>query len=184
MTDPDGRAPEETTEPGANAAKADGAEEAEEAAIELDETGEIDEEADEEAAEEATEASAAAVPGAKKAPPSDAETAGRRFGRRAATEPEHVPTASERAVHIDDRISKVFVLGVAAIFALIFLNALFLGSGGLFAPVATPTPIPVATPAPSVTPAPSASPEASASPAPSASVAPSATPAATATPAP
>ena len=64
-------------------------------------------------------------------------------------------TISERAVHIDDRISKVFVIAIAVIFGLIFLNALFLGKGGLFAPVATPAPIPVATAAPSATPAPS-----------------------------
>ena len=54
-------------------------------------------------------------------------------------------TISERAVHIDDRISKVFVIAIAVIFGLIFLNALFLGKGGLFTPVATPAPIPVAT---------------------------------------
>jgi len=48
--------------------------------------------------------------------------ASRRPTRRGAAEAAHVPTASERAVHIDDRISKIFVAGVAIVFGLIFMN--------------------------------------------------------------
>ena len=48
---------------------------------------------------------------------------GRRPGRHGSTDAERAPTPSEIAVHIDDRISKVFVVGVALVFALIFANA-------------------------------------------------------------
>ncbi len=50
------------------------------------------------------------------------------------------------------------MIAIAVVFGLIFLNALFLGKGGLFAPVPTPAPIPVVTPAPSASPAASAPP--------------------------
>ncbi len=191
MTDPDGRAPEETTEPGADtagpaeaaASDAADAEGLDEGAADAEDAGFDEAEEDEadfedELGEEVGAAPAAAFPGVKTATTAGTGGAGRRFGRRSAAEPEHAQTASERAVHIDDRISKVFVLGIAAIFVLIFLNALLVGKGGLLTPVATPTPIPSATAAPSAspvastTPAPSASPAATAAPTASASAAP------------
>ncbi len=193
MTDPDGRVPEETTEPGADAAaeaaaigEADdeGLDEVDAGAVGFDED-EADEEGDEgeEGEEGEAEAASAAVPGTAGAVAAGARGAGRRVGRRAAAEPEHVQTASERAVHIDDRISKIFVLGVAAVFGLIFLNALLLGTGGLFASKPVPTAVPAASAVPSASPAPSASPVPSASPAPSVSPAASGSPAASASPA-
>jgi len=192
MTDPDGRAPEETNEPGPADVDEPDVEEAD--ADEADEgldddRGELDEAAqlgeDAEAPSSAAVPSSASVPGAKGGRAAEAGGAGRRFGRRGATEPEHVQTVSERAVHIDDRISKIFVIGIAAIFGLIFLNALFLGKGGLFTAAPTPTPVASATPAPSLTAAPSLTPAPSGSPAASASpsAAPSEAPA-SATPAP
>ena len=42
------------------------------------------------------------------------------------------PSVSEQAVHVNDRASAVFVIVVVAVFALIFVNALFLGHKGLF----------------------------------------------------
>jgi hypothetical protein len=74
-----------------------------------------------------------------------------------------VASPSEQAVHIDDRISKLFVAGTVAVFVLIFLNGLLLGRGGALVPEPTPTPVP------SVTAAPSASPSASGSASPGAS---------------
>jgi hypothetical protein len=89
---------------------------------------------------------------------------GRRVARRGQPQVGRPPTPSEAAVHIDDRISKVFVVGIAVAFGLIFLNALLLGQGGLLAPqpappatppaVVTPTPTPAASPTPAATPTP------------------------------
>jgi hypothetical protein len=88
----------------------------------------------------------------------------RRAGRRGQPQIGRLPTPSESAVRIDDRISQVFVIGIAVAFGLIFLNALLLGQGGLLAPppappatppaVATPTPTPAASPTPIATPTP------------------------------
>ncbi len=98
------------------------------------------------------------------------------------------PTASDVAVHIDDRVSKGFVIAVAALFVLAFLYPLFLGHGGLFTPIVTPaptavpaieTPPPTASPAPSATA--SASPAVSGSPAASAAASTSPAPSASAT---
>ena len=86
---------------------------------------------------------------------------GSRGGRGPAVPP-RVQTASDIAVHIDDRVSVIFVIGVIVIFGLIFLNAVALGKGGLLSPLATPRPIPSASPVASA--APSASPVASAAP--------------------
>lgn len=63
---------------------------------------------------------------------------------------------SEVGLHVDDRISMVFVGISVAVFVVIALYALLFGHGGFFTPIAKPTPAPVVTPAP-VTPAPSAS---------------------------
>jgi hypothetical protein len=92
----------------------------------------------------------------------------RRLRGRPATAP---ATPSEQAVHIDDRISKLFVAGAVAVFVLILLNGLLLGRNGALVPTPTPTPIPSATLAPSVSPSASGSAPASgsATPAPSAS---------------
>jgi hypothetical protein len=82
---------------------------------------------------------------------------GRRvIGRRGAPQADRPPTSSASAVHIDDRASQVFVIGVAVVFVLIFLNALLLGQGGLLTPLLTPpaTPPAVVTPAPGATPTP------------------------------
>ncbi len=95
-------------------------------------------------------------------------------GTRGPAVPARVQTASDIAVHVDDRISAIFVIGVLAVFALIFLNAFLLGKGGLLTPLPTPAPISSASPAASVAPIASASPAASAP----ASAAPSASPAA------
>ena len=95
-------------------------------------------------------------------------------GRRLRGQPRTVAaplTASERAVKVDDRFSGWFVIAVVAVFALIFLNAIFLGHsgfvGGLFA-----TPTPAVTASPSLSPssvAPSSVPSSSAGPSSSAS---------------
>jgi hypothetical protein len=56
------------------------------------------------------------------------------------------PSPSEIAVHIDDRISAIYVLVVVAVFVGILLYGILGGVGGALAPSATPTP----SPAPSV----------------------------------
>jgi hypothetical protein len=98
--------------------------------------------------------------------------------RRAATP----LTPSEQAVHIDDRISKLFVAGAVLVFVLIFLNAALLGRGGALSPAPTPTPTPASTASP--TPSASASASVSASPSASASASGSASPATTPSPTP
>jgi hypothetical protein len=102
--------------------------------------------------------------------PAAATAAGaRRRGAPAAGAAAAIP---ERAIRVDDRISKVFVLLTVGIFAVILLNGVFFGVGGVFTPFVSPTPQLTASPSVSV----SASPSASGSVAPSASgsVAPSA----------
>jgi len=89
-------------------------------------------------------------------------------GRKArGATPGPAPVA-EPAIRINDRASKIFVIATVAVFALIFLNGMLLGTGGTFRPYITPSP------APSESLAPSASPSASGSAAPSGSVGPSA----------
>ena len=129
-------------------------------------------------------------------------------GSREPAVPQRAQTASDIAVHIDDRASAIFVIGVIAVFVLIVLNAVVLGKGGLLTPLPSPKPIPSlvpgtqappptapasAAPSGSVVPGASGSPAASASastpsgsasPSATASAAPSATPKPSAAPSP
>lgn len=90
----------------------------------------------------------------------------------------------ERAIRVEDRISKIFVLGTVGVFLVIMLNGVFFGVGGVFTPFVSPTPAPTASPSAVVSPSPSASvaPSASGSAAPSGSGTPS--PAGSAAPSP
>ncbi len=134
-----------------------------------DDTVELDEDEDEDEDEE-PETAPAAAPGPA--------AAGTRGGRRARSQPPSkaapvVASVSEQAVHIGDRASAVFTIGVVGVFVAILLYGMLLGHGGFVTNLmATPTP------APTVVPVASASPSAAASPAAStpASVAPSAAP--------
>jgi hypothetical protein len=122
-------------------------------------------------------------------------------GSREPAVPQRAQTASDIAVHVDDRASAIFVIAVIAVFVLILLNAVVLGKGGLLTPIPSPKPIPSlvpgtqapppsasasASPSGSVAPAASGSPTPSGSASPSAtgSAAPSATPKPSATPPP
>jgi hypothetical protein len=93
----------------------------------------------------------------------------------------NVVSPAEQAVHIDDRISKLFVVAAVLVFALIFLNAMLLGRGGALSPAPTPTPTPAATASPSASSSPSATTSPSASASGSAAASPSASAAATPT---
>jgi hypothetical protein len=107
--------------------------------------------------------------GEPRAPTADATvTPGTAARRRTAAAPaSRAPSPSEVAVHVREDVSKYFVIAIAAVFVLILLNGMLLGTGGLLRPIATPTPEPTATPtvAPaasgSAPPATSASPSAS-----------------------
>jgi hypothetical protein len=122
-------------------------------------------------------------------------------GSREPAVPQRAQTASDIAVHVDDRASAIFVIAVIAVFVLILLNAVVLGKGGLLTPIPSPKPIPSlvpgtqapppsasasASPSGSVAPAASGSstPSGSASPSATGSAAPSATPKPSATPPP
>lgn len=61
------------------------------------------------------------------------------------------PTASERAVHVDDRFSRWFVIAIVAVFGLIFANAILFGHAG-FVTGLMPKPTPVITASPTVGP--------------------------------
>jgi hypothetical protein len=78
------------------------------------------------------------------------------------------PSLSERAIHIDDRVSKLFVVLTVLVYLAILLNGVFFGVGGLLSPSATPSPSPSAEESPSGSV--SASPSVSGSIAPSGSV--------------
>ena len=84
------------------------------------------------------------------------------------------PTPSEVAVHVRENVSRTFVIAAVAVYIVILLNGIFLGTGGVFRPLPTPTPTP--SESPSASPSSSASPSASASASPttSASASPSA----------
>jgi hypothetical protein len=87
--------------------------------------------------------------------------------RGVAASPSRAPSPSEIAVHVREDVSKYFVIATAAVFALILLNAIFLGTGGLLRPLATPTPEPSASPSASASGSPASSPSSSATAAPS-----------------
>ena len=96
--------------------------------------------------------------------------------RRGSTQPA-IAAVPEPAIRIKDRASSLFVVVTVAVFAVIFLNAVLLGNGGVFnpyvAPTEPPTPSIVASPSPSGSVAPSGSASPSGSAAPSGSTAPS-----------
>jgi hypothetical protein len=85
---------------------------------------------------------------------------------------------TDQLPYVDDRVSRFWVLAIAATFAAILLYGLMLGRGGFLTPIAAPTPTLAPTPSPVVspTPSPSASPSASASPSGSPSASPSGSP--------
>ena len=153
--------PNQLAESGAGPAadEAEGAAEAE--AAEDEEAGEAEVE---EAAEDATEEATAPIP---VAPPPGRSSRGRptdtgRLGRPVTTPG---PTPSDQAVHIDDRVSKAFVLVAVAVFAIIFANAMLLGKGGTFAaPSPSPSEAASESPATSESPSPGGSGATSASP--------------------
>jgi len=86
------------------------------------------------------------------------------------------PVASDELPYVDDRVSKIFVGAMVAVFVGIFAYALLFGSAGLLTPDATLRPS--RAPSPSVSPAvsPSGSPAASPSGSPSVGTSPSGSP--------
>lgn len=96
---------------------------------------------------------------------------GQRLGGRFARTPAAPLTPSERAVHISDRASQVFVLAATLTFVGILVYALAGGAGGFFTPLPTPSPSVEVTESPSASPSasPSVSPSSSASGSPAAS---------------
>jgi hypothetical protein len=131
----------------------------------------IDEATDEELAAE--EEAAAASEAIDAGPLAGADAAGiAAGGRRRATAAAATSAVPERAIRVDDRISKAFVLLTVAVFAAILLNAVFLGVGGVFTPYVSPSPELSASPSAAVSASPSAS--VSVSPSGSGSAAPSA----------
>ena len=128
MTDPTG--PDDALEPELDAPPAD------EPAPEdfEDHEAEEAEEAKERALEEAA-AAAAASPAAARA------RAGRGRGPVSPTAPATAPVAGQEVLpYIDDRGSKIWVAVIVLIFVGIFLNGIFLGVGGVFHPIVTPSP--------------------------------------------
>jgi hypothetical protein len=103
-----------------------------------------------------------------------------RPGTKAATPAQVI----DPSIRVGDRASAIFVLGTVAVFVLIFLNAMLLGTGGTLHPYVIRSPKPTASasvpasvaPSASSSPAASGSPSTSASPAPSGSAGPSAAP--------
>src|SRR5919197_489629 len=87
--------------------------------------------------------------------PSGPTAAGTAVGARGPRRPAPVARSSAPAVppsglavHIDDRVSKVFVIGSVVVFVLILLNGVLLGSGGFLSATATPPPSSAASPPP------------------------------------
>jgi hypothetical protein len=107
---------------------------------------------------------AAAIPTARR------QTSAER--RAVGTSTVRAPSPSEIAVHVKENVSRYYVIAAVAVFVIIYLNALLLGTGGLLRPLATPTAIP--TESPSASPSASGSASASPSAAESASASPSA----------
>ena len=73
------------------------------------------------------------------------------------------PSPSEIAVHVRENVSRAFVMAAVAIYIVILLNAIFLGTGGVLRPLPTPTPTPTESPSTSPSASVSASPAASSS---------------------
>jgi hypothetical protein len=73
------------------------------------------------------------------------------------------PSVAERAVHLEDRASAIFVLAIVATFVGILLYGMLAGGAGFFTPLPTPSPTPTEEPIPSESPSgsPSASPSTS-----------------------
>jgi hypothetical protein len=94
---------------------------------------------------------------------------GARLGGRLQRSPAAPATPSERAVHISDRTSQVFVIAATLTFVGIVLYAMVAGVGGFLTPRATPTPSVEESESPSASPSLSISPSTSASGSPSTS---------------
>ena len=105
-------------------------------------------------------------------------------GRRRGVAQPAVAAVPERAIRIKDRASSLFVIATVAVFAVIFLNAVLLGNGGIFNPYVPPTEAPSPSIVASPSAAGSAAPSGSASPTVSASPSSSATPSGSAAPSP
>jgi hypothetical protein len=120
------------------------------------------------------EAAEAEIDAAEREPASSGQGRGREARRLRGRPATPVASPSEQAVHIDDRVSKLFVAGTVAVFVLILLNGLLLGRNGALVPTPIPSPVPSATVGPSVSPSASGSPGASGSAPASGSAAPSA----------
>ncbi|MEO5965728.1 MAG: hypothetical protein ABIR11_09710 [Candidatus Limnocylindrales bacterium] len=141
---------------------------------------EADDEADDETTNEADDDLTAVEAGIAGASAGAAARTGRK-GQGARQQVLATPSVSDRAVHVNDRASAIFVIGVVGMFVAIFAYALLFGYSGFVTNVlATPVPTvaPSASAAASPSAATSASPVASASAAASPSAAASASPAA------
>ena len=113
---------------------------------------EISDEADLEEPEEAEAEEAEPVVTAPAAPAAAGKPARGPAGRRrGAAGPAAAPSPSELAVHVDDRVSSIYVIVAIVVFAAILLYGIFLGTGGLI--TGTPSPEPSPTPAVSASPA-------------------------------
>jgi len=144
--------------------------------------------AEREELEEALEADYAAEQAAVAPPAVDATkpvTSRDRSGRITTTP---AATAVDELPYVDDRVSKVWVALIAAVFALILIYGFLFGGGGILTPTLPPeptdSPVPSvsATPRPSRTPSVSGTSGTSGSPATSPSLTPSSTPVLTGTP--
>ena len=205
MTKPDDRAPDAHPEAMPNDEALDGDELPEDDALDEDVAGEGAETEEAEAVEPAKGQAAKGTASTTQRRGRESAASrgeGRNSGRgargsREPAVPQRAQTASDIAVHVDDRASAIFVIAVIAIFVLILLNAVVLGKGGLLTPIPSPKPIPSLVPgtqapppsaAASASPSGSVAPAASGSSTPSGSASPSATgsaaPSATPTPTP
>ncbi|HEY7598806.1 MAG TPA: hypothetical protein VH741_02675 [Candidatus Limnocylindrales bacterium] len=78
--------------------------------------------------------------------------------RGAATAPSRPAAIEDELPYIDDRVSKVWVVAIVAVFVLILVYGLLFGkAGALTPPTPSPTPSPTAAPTLTASPAPSAS---------------------------
>ena len=144
-SDPDAaRAEAEAAALAANEVDAEEAPETDEAALETD--ADIGEDSLEDrggADDEASDAAGAELVGAGVPAAAGASAAERRTGRaareaRAAAANAAIPV--DPAIRVRDNASKLFVIGTILVFALIFLNGMLLGTGGVFRPYVSPPP--------------------------------------------